>query len=208
MATFITLDNLATFLDKLKGLFAKKSELPTRTSELQNDSGFLTQHQDLSGKQDALTMAQMKAVNSGVTSEKLDGIDAAIGSKAEAADLAAVTTSMQDLQDALQSLTGIGGSDFLGIYATQSALPNSRGWGLVGSNLSQLQLFVNNGSGWSRFGTDTYDFTDYDDVKGALNGMRLTKPMTEDEWSVLTANGTSTGNLTPNTIYMTIEEEN
>ena len=31
---------------------ADKSELPTKTSDLQNDSGFLTQHQDISGKLD------------------------------------------------------------------------------------------------------------------------------------------------------------
>jgi len=46
---------------KSKGIFntlksyAKKSELPTKTSELTNDSGFLTAHQDISGKQDKLT---------------------------------------------------------------------------------------------------------------------------------------------------------
>lgn len=32
--------------------YAKKSELPTKTSDLTNDSGFLTQHQDISGKED------------------------------------------------------------------------------------------------------------------------------------------------------------
>lgn len=207
MAIFITLDNLSVFLDRLKGLFAKKTEIPTRTSELLNDSGFLNQHQDLSGKQDVLTSAQLKAVNSGVTADKLSSIDSSLDGKAEASDLSAVTNSLQSLEEAMQSMTGISDSDFLGIYATQSALPNTSGWGLVGSDLSALQLYVNNGSGWSRFGSQTYDFTDYDDVKTALNGMRLTQPMTEDAWNELTANGTSTGNLTPNTIYMTLEED-
>lgn len=32
--------------------YAKKSEIPTKTSELDNDSGFLTEHQDISGKAD------------------------------------------------------------------------------------------------------------------------------------------------------------
>ena len=35
--------------------FAKTSQLPTKTSNLTNDSGFLTSHQDISGKQDVLT---------------------------------------------------------------------------------------------------------------------------------------------------------
>lgn len=34
------------------------TEIPTKTSQLQNDSGFLTQHQDISGKQDKLTAGQ------------------------------------------------------------------------------------------------------------------------------------------------------
>lgn len=35
--------------------YAKKSDIPTKTSDLTNDSGFLTQHQDLSGKADKAT---------------------------------------------------------------------------------------------------------------------------------------------------------
>ena len=34
--------------------YAKKTEVPTKTSQLTNDSGFLTSHQDISGKQDKL----------------------------------------------------------------------------------------------------------------------------------------------------------
>ena len=32
--------------------YAKKTDLPTKTSELTNDSGYLTEHQDISGKAD------------------------------------------------------------------------------------------------------------------------------------------------------------
>ena len=35
--------------------YAKKTEVPTKTSQLTNDSGFLTSHQDISGKQDKIT---------------------------------------------------------------------------------------------------------------------------------------------------------
>lgn len=50
------------FLDNLNGLpalwqqivsnFAKKTDVPTKTSQLSNDSGYLTSHQDVSGKLD------------------------------------------------------------------------------------------------------------------------------------------------------------
>ena len=36
--------------------YAKKTEVPTQTSQLTNDSGFLTSHQDISGKQDKATL--------------------------------------------------------------------------------------------------------------------------------------------------------
>ena len=32
--------------------YAKKTDLPTKTSEITNDSGYLTEHQDISGKAD------------------------------------------------------------------------------------------------------------------------------------------------------------
>lgn len=37
---------------------ANASDIPTKTSELENDSGFLTEHQDISGKQDKLTAGE------------------------------------------------------------------------------------------------------------------------------------------------------
>ena len=47
----------------LKYIVSKKN-LPTKTSELTNDSGFLTQHQDISGKQDVLISGtNIKTIN-------------------------------------------------------------------------------------------------------------------------------------------------
>ena len=44
--------------------YAKKSDVPTKTSELTNDSGFLTEHQDISGKQDTLISGNnIKTIN-------------------------------------------------------------------------------------------------------------------------------------------------
>ena len=46
--TFDTYDDIRSFLDK-EGLpgYAKKTEIPTKVSELENDSGYLTEHQSL-----------------------------------------------------------------------------------------------------------------------------------------------------------------
>lgn len=48
--TFVSLRRLQRFYNGLKNKFALKSEVPSKTSDLTNDSGFLTSHQDISGK--------------------------------------------------------------------------------------------------------------------------------------------------------------
>lgn len=42
--------NLLTVNNALRNTFAKTSDIPTKTSQLTNDSGYLTSHQDISGK--------------------------------------------------------------------------------------------------------------------------------------------------------------
>lgn len=51
--------------------YAQKSELPTKVSQLQNDSGYLTEHQDISGKLDASALPT--AVNSALAQAKESG---------------------------------------------------------------------------------------------------------------------------------------
>ena len=48
--TFVSLRRLQWFYNGLKNKFALKSDVPSKTSDLTNDSGFLTSHQDISGK--------------------------------------------------------------------------------------------------------------------------------------------------------------
>lgn len=53
MQKFIdNLNGLPTLWQQIVSIFAKKTDLPTKTSQLQNDSGYLTEHQDISGKLD------------------------------------------------------------------------------------------------------------------------------------------------------------
>ena len=59
--------------------YAKKTEVPTKTSQLTNDSGFLTSHQDISGKQDKSTLEADVAAkgftkNTGTYSKPTGGI--------------------------------------------------------------------------------------------------------------------------------------
>lgn len=81
--------------------YAKKNEVPTKTSQLTNDSGFLTSHQDISGKQDKSTLEADVAAkgftkNTGTYSKPDGGIP-----KADLA--AAVQTSLGKADTALQS---------------------------------------------------------------------------------------------------------
>ena len=80
--------------------YAKKTEVPTKTSQLTNDSGFLTSHQDISGKQDKATLEADVAAkgftkNTGTYSKPTDGIP-----KGDLA--AAVQTSLGKADTALQ----------------------------------------------------------------------------------------------------------
>lgn len=61
--------------------YAQKSELPTKVSQLQNDSGYLTEHQDISGKLDAsaLPTAINTALAQAKASGEFDGKDGADG---------------------------------------------------------------------------------------------------------------------------------
>ena len=80
--------------------YAKKTEVPTKTSQLTNDSGFLTSHQDISGKQDKATLEADVAAkgftkNTGTYSKPAGGIP-----KSDLA--AAVQTSLGKADTALQ----------------------------------------------------------------------------------------------------------
>lgn len=80
---------------------SNKPTIPSKTSELQNDSGFLTQHQDISGKQDKATLEEDVAAkgftkNTGTYSKPSGGIP-----KTDLSD--AVQASLEKADTALQS---------------------------------------------------------------------------------------------------------
>lgn len=77
-----------------------KPTIPSKTSELQNDSGFLTQHQDISGKQDKATLEEDVAEkgftkNTGTYSKPAGGIPKTDLSDAVQASLGKADTALQ-----------------------------------------------------------------------------------------------------------------
>lgn len=89
-----------------------------------------------------------------------------------------------------ESLVGLSGSNFQGIYTSASALPDemsSSGWALVGSSLSALTLYVYNTSSseWGALNNVTYNFTDFSEFQNQLDALS----------SQLTQIGLKIGNL-------------
>lgn len=79
---------------------SNKPTIPSKTSELQNDSGFLTQHQDISGKQDKATLEQDVAAkgftkNTGTYSKPAGGIPKTDLSDSVQASLGKADTALQ-----------------------------------------------------------------------------------------------------------------
>lgn len=79
---------------------SNKPTIPSKTSELQNDSGFLTQHQDISGKQDKATLEADVAAkgftkNTGTYSKPSGGIPKTDLSDAVQASLGKADTALQ-----------------------------------------------------------------------------------------------------------------
>ena len=75
-----------------------------------------------------------------------------------------------------QSLIGLDGSNYMGMYTSASALPDDMteaGWALVGSSLSALQLYVFNdgATDWALFSNETYNFTSWTEFQTQLDAL-------------------------------------
>lgn len=108
---------------------SNKPTIPSKTSELQNDSGFLTQHQDISGKQDKATLEEDVAAkgftkNTGTYSKPAGGIPKTDLSDAVQASLGKADTALQSAP--VTSVNGKTGVVNLGA-ADVEALPISGG---------------------------------------------------------------------------------
>lgn len=113
---------------------SNKPTIPSKTSELQNDSGFLTQHQDISGKQDKATLEEDVAAkgftkNTGTYSKPAGGIPKTDLSDAVQASLGKADTALQSAP--VTSVNGKTGAVNLGA-ADVGALSSDAG--AVGTN--------------------------------------------------------------------------
>lgn len=101
MAKYVSLDGLSYFLEKVKTL------IPSKTSELTNDSGYLTSHQDISGKLDktgngqdvTVSFTQASSRANIVTGEKLSTIFGKVSKYFADLKTVAFTGSYNDLTD-------------------------------------------------------------------------------------------------------------
>ena len=108
--------------------------IPSKTSQLQNDSGFLTQHQDISGKQDKATLEQDVAAkgftkNTGTYSKPAGGIPKTDLSDSVQASLGKADTALQTAP--VTSVNGKTGAVSLGA-ADVGAISSAAG--AVGTN--------------------------------------------------------------------------
>ena len=111
-----------------------KPTIPSKTSQLQNDSGFLTQHQDISGKQDKATLEQDVAAkgftkNTGTYSKPAGGIPKTDLSDSVQASLGKADTALQTAP--VTSVNGKTGAVSLGA-ADVGAISSAAG--AVGTN--------------------------------------------------------------------------
>ena len=61
-----------TYVDRQLDLKADKTEIPTKVSELENDSEYLTEHQDISGKADKATTLEGYGIADAYTKEEVN----------------------------------------------------------------------------------------------------------------------------------------
>ena len=84
---------------------AALSDVPTKTSDLTNDSGFLTSHQDISGKADKATTLSGYGITNAYTKTQVDGL------------IPTVPTALSQLSN---------DSGYIPTYAGQSTPPSSQ----------------------------------------------------------------------------------
>jgi hypothetical protein len=132
---------------------SNKPTIPSKTSELQNDSGFLTQHQDISGKQDKATLEEDVAAegftkNTGTYSKPADGIPKTDLSDAVQASLRKADTALQSAP--VTSVNGKTGEVSLGAadVGAISSAAGSVGTTNIGDSSVNIAKLASNAKYW------------------------------------------------------------
>lgn len=121
-----------------------KPTIPSKTSELQNDSGFLTQHQDISGKQDKATLEEDVAAkgftkNTGTYSKPAAGIPKTDLSDSVQASLGKADTALQTAP-----VTSVNGKTGEVVLTSDEILLDSEHTNTVRSELALKQMKTGN----------------------------------------------------------------
>lgn len=71
------------------------------------------------------------------------------------------------LRIGIEGLTGVSGSNFLGIFPSVPSKPASPAWCLVGTDMSALTMYTysQGATAWKVFSGSTYNFTDFTGLK-------------------------------------------
>lgn len=132
---------------------SNKPTIPSKTSELQNDSGFLTQHQDISGKQDKATLEEDVAAkgftkNTGTYSKPSGGIPKTDLSDAVQASLGKADTALQSAP--VTSVNGKTGEVSLGAadVGAISSAAGSVGTTNIGDSSVNIAKLASNAKYW------------------------------------------------------------
>lgn len=132
---------------------SNKPTIPSKTSELQNDSDFLTQHQDISGKQDKATLEEDVAAkgftkNTGTYSKPADGIPKTDLSDAVQASLGKADTALQSAP--VTSVNGKTGEVSLGAadVGAISSAAGSVGTTNIGDSSVNIAKLASNAKYW------------------------------------------------------------
>lgn len=132
---------------------SNKPTIPSKTSQLQNDSGFLTQHQDISGKQDKSTLEEDVAAkgftkNTGTYSKPADGIPKTDLSDAVQASLGKADTALQSAP--VTSVNGKTGEVSLGAadVGAISSAAGSVGTTNIGDSSVNIAKLASNAKYW------------------------------------------------------------
>lgn len=130
-----------------------KPTIPSKTSELQNDSGFLTQHQDISGKQDKATLEEDVAAkgftkNTGTYSKPAAGIPKTDLSDSVQASLGKADTALQTAP--VTSVNGKTGEVSLGAadVGAISSAAGSVGTTNIGDSSVNIAKLASNAKYW------------------------------------------------------------
>lgn len=105
-----------TYTAEEVGALPADTKIPTKTSELENDSGFLTEHQDISGKldKDKLPEAIDDALAQAKESGEFDGKDGAPGEKGDPGETTYIENPYNDTEIKEEITAKVGYSEVAG----------------------------------------------------------------------------------------------